>query len=113
MFAELNTTFASIDWGVDTKSMEFRKCSEIPEKTDFKIKGVFITPDNGYGEGAVAILDEFLLNLPQRYVEIVKSILSTEEMVEAIKAGKCAINIESFDSKKYKRKGYQINFIDC
>ena len=62
-----------IDWGVDTKNMEFVKCAEMPQGTTLKLHGVFITPDNGYGRGAVAILDDTLMNMPQRYVEVVET----------------------------------------
>ena len=97
-----------IDWEIDTKNMDFYKCEEMPQKKPLKLRGVFITPDNGYGPGAVAILDDVLLNLPQRYVETVDTILSDDEMIEEIKTGKVAIEISTFTSKKYKKVGYDV-----
>ena len=100
-----------IDWGVDTKNMEFAKCEEMPQETTLNVHGFFTTPDNGYGRGAVAILDDVLLNLPNRYVETVDTILSDDEMIEEIKTGKIAIEISTFISKKYKKVCYDITFV--
>ena len=101
-----------IDWGIDTKNMNFTKCGEMPQETPLKLHGVFITPDNGYGRGAVAILDDTLMNMPQRYVEVVETILADNEMVQEIKDGKVAIEISEFVSKKYKKVGYDITFVE-
>lgn len=101
-----------IDWGIDTKDMDFKKCEEMPQETQLNLHGFFTTPDNGYGRGAVAILDDTLLNMPQRYVEVVDTILSDDEMIEEIKSGKVAIEISSFISEKYKKIGYDITFVE-
>lgn len=101
-----------IDWGVDTKGMDYVKCGEMPYETEFKVHGFSTTPDNGYGRGAVAILDDVLLSLPQRYVETVDTILSDDEMIEEIKAGKVAIVISTFVSKRYRKVGYDVTFVE-
>ena len=101
-----------IDWGIDTKEMDFTKCGEMPQETPLNLHGFFTTPDNGYGRGAVAILDDVLLNLPHRYVETVDTILSDDEMIEEIKTGKVAIEISTFTSKKYKKVGYDVTFVE-
>lgn len=101
-----------IDWGIDTKDMDFKKCEEMPQVTPLNLHGFFTTPDTGYGRGAVAILDDTLLNMPQRYVEVVDTILSDDEMIEEIKSGKVAIEISSFISKKYKKIGYDVTFVE-
>ena len=101
-----------IDWGIDTKEMDFAKCGEMEQETPLNVHGFFITSDNGYGRGAVAILDDVLLNLPQRYVETVDTILSDDEMIEEIKEGRVAIKISTFTSKKYKKVGYDVTFVE-
>lgn len=101
-----------IDWEIDTKDMEFKKCGEMPQGTALMVHGFFTTPDNGYGRGAVAILDDVLLNLPQRYVETVDTILSDDEIIEEIKTGRAAIEISTFTSKKYKKVGYDVTFVE-
>ena len=107
---KLNHT--GIDWGIDTKNMVFTKCGEMPLGTPLELHGVFITPDNGYGRGAVAILDDTLMNMPQRYVEVVETILDDDEMIEEIKSGKVGIIVSEFTSKKYKKIGYDITFVE-
>lgn len=101
-----------IDWGIDTENMDFTKCEELPKETPLMVHGFFTTPDIGYGRGAVAILDDVLLNLPHRYVKKVDTILSDDEMIEEIKTGKVAIKISEFVSKKYKKVGYDIIFVE-
>lgn len=103
---------ANVDWEIDTKDMEYRKCKELPEKTPIRLRGFFTTPDNGYGRGSVAILDDCLLNMPQRYTETVDKIIADEEMVQEIKDGKVAIILSSFVSKKYKKIGYDVTFVE-
>ena len=101
-----------IDWGIDTKSMPFKKTSEVELNKIHDLKGCFITPDRGFGEGAVLISDGFLLNIPARYLDNIKHILSYTETVEEIKSGKCGFVVTSFISKKFKRTGYSIEFVE-
>ena len=102
----------SIDWGINTQEFPFVKCSEMPLDEQIPIFGFFITPDSGYGEGAVVILEKELLNLPQRYVEDIKKFMDDSEVVEAVKAHRTGIVITTFESKKYKKQGFDIDFIE-
>ena len=101
-----------IEWGVDTKSLPFKKTSEIELNKTYDLKGCFITPDKGFGKGAVLISDGFLLNIPARYVDDINNIVADAETVEDIKAGKCGFIVTSFISEKFKRTGYSIEFVD-
>ena len=102
----------SIDWGIDTQDYPFVKCSEMEIETQIPIYGMFITPDSGYGEGCVVILEDSLLSLPQRYVGQIKEMMDDSEVVAAIKAGKAAIIITTFVSKKFKKNGFDVEFTD-
>ena len=101
-----------IDWGIDTKSMPFKKTSEVELDKTYDLKGCFITPDKGFGKGAVLISDGFLLNIPARYVDDINNIVADAETVKDIKAGKCGFIVTSFISEKFKRTGYSIEFVD-
>lgn len=101
-----------IDWRIDTKSLPFKKTSEMELNKIYDLKGCFITPDKGYGKGAVLISDGFLLNIPARYVDDINNIVADAEVVEDIKAGKCGFIVTSFISEKFKRTGYSIEFVD-
>lgn len=102
----------SIDWGIDTSSYPFVKCSEMELDVKIPIFGMFITPDSGYGEGAIVILEESLLSLPQRYVGQIKEMMDDKDVVEAIKNNEAAIVVSTFESKKFKKTGYDVEFTD-
>ena len=102
----------SIDWGVDTSDFPFVKCSEMELEKKLPISGMFITPDSGYGEGAIVILEDSLLSLPQRYVGQIKEMMDDSEIVETIKAGKAAVIVTTFESKKFKKTGYDVEFTE-
>ena len=102
----------NMDWGIDTEDFPFEKCSDMPLDKKIPFFGMFITPDSGYGEGAILILKKSLLSLPQRYVEDIKAMLGDDAVIEAVKSGKCSIIITEFTSKKYKKTGYDVEFCD-
>lgn len=100
----------SIDWEIVTTDFPFVKCSEMPLEEKIPIFGFFITPDSGYGEGAIVILEKELLSLPQRYVQDIKDYMDDPEVVEFTKAHKAAIIITTFVSNKYKKQGFDVEF---
>ena len=102
----------SIDWGVDTSQYPFVKCSDMELDTKIPVYGIFITPDSGYGEGAIVILEYSLLSLPQRYVGQIKDMMDDPEVVQAIKDNQTAIIVTTFESKKFKKTGYDVEFTD-
>lgn len=101
-----------IDWNYDTKDFEFKAPSEMVLDKVYAMHGCFTTPDNGYGVGGVIICDDFLMNVPASYVDTVKEVLADEEAVEQIKAGKLGFKVGTYTSKKFKRTGYSIEFVD-
>ena len=102
----------SIDWGVDTTDYPFVKCSEMKLEKKIPIFGMFITPDSGYGEGAIVILEDSLLSLPQRYVAQIKDMMDDSDIVECIQNKKAAIVVTTFESKKFKKTGYDVEFTE-
>ena len=102
----------SIDWGINTQDYPFVKCSDMELETQIPIYGMFITPDSGYGEGAIVILEDELLSLPQRYVGQIKEMMDDEAIVNTIKAGRAAIIVTTFESKKFKKTGYDVEFTE-
>lgn len=101
-----------IDWGFDTEGFEFKSPSDMELDKVYNMHGCFITPDSGYGKGGVIICDTFLMNVPASYVDTVLEILATPEAVEQIKAGKLGFKVGTYQSKKFKRTGYSLEFID-
>ena len=97
-----------INWEIDTKDFPYRKLQELEEGKSYSLRGCFISPDNGYGEGAVLISDDALINIPQRYVQMVQMIRDDSEAVEQIKAGHAGFHYTTFQPKNHKNKGYNI-----
>lgn len=105
--------FKAIDWGVNTDGWQFKKVAELIPNEVYPVKGCFITGDNGYGEGAVLISNGYLVNIPPRYVEIVREIMNSADDIEQIKSGKCGFRYSEFTPKNYpNRVGYDVEFID-
>ena len=100
----------SIDWGVDTTGYVFKKAKDLKLDTPYPLRGLYISSDNGYGEGAVIITDGFMVNCPQRMVEKFKQIMDDAEAVESIKAGNETFHAEKYFNKKQKKELFDIVF---
>lgn len=100
-----------INWGIETDGFAYVKLAELEEGKIYPLRGMFVTPDNGFGEGAVLITDSCMVNIPQRYVQMINEIRASKEDVEEIIAGKCGFHYETFTSK-YGTPGYTIAFDD-
>lgn len=102
-------------WNYNTSDFDYVKTSDVYAKIGdmpFNIHGVFITPDNGYGEGAVLIADKCFVNAPKNFVPTVKEILNDDNAVKEINEHGARVFIEQYYSKKYKRDGYSIVFFE-
>lgn len=100
----------SVDWGVDTTGYVFKKAADLKKDIKYPVRGLYISSDNGFGEGAVIITDGFMVNCPQRMVETFKKILDDAEAVEDIKAGKETFHVETYYNKKQKKDLFDIVF---
>lgn len=102
-------------WNYDTTDFEYVKTSDVYAKIGdkpFNVHGVFVTPDNGYGEGAVLIADKCFVNAPKNFVSTVKEILNDDNAVSEINEHGVQVFIEKYYSKKYHRDGYSIVFCE-
>lgn len=102
-------------WNYDTTDFDYVKTSDVYAKIcelPFVIHGVFITHDNGYGEGAVLIADKCFVNAPKNFVPTAKEILNDDNAVSEINEHGTKVFIEKYYSKKYHRDGYSIVFCD-
>lgn len=102
-------------WNYDTTDFDYVKTSDVFAKiasVPFIIHGVFLTSDNGFGEGAVLIADKCFVNAPKNFVSIAKEILNDDNAVNEINEHGAKVFIEKFYSKKYKRDGYSIVFCE-
>ena len=86
MFGELNKK-STVKEGIDTSKMEFKKLRDFIGSTVNPV-GFFIT-DGKFGEQAVVVTEECLINMPSYATETFKNL--TTEQIEAIKDGKMII----------------------
>lgn len=99
-----------IDWGINTEGFPFKKLKDLPEGTTFRLRGCFVSPDNGYGPGAVLITDTENINIPQRYVDTINDIRNDPEAVQEIKDGKAGFHYVTFKSRNNGGTGYNVIF---
>ena len=102
----------SVTWDIDTEGFEYCKLSALKPDVVYPLYGMFISKDNGYGEGAVLISKSFFVNIPERYVDDIRAIMADSETVADINAGKCGFKYSEFTSKKHHRTGYAVEFVD-
>ena len=86
MFGELNKK-STVREGIDTSNMEFKKLREFIGSNVNPV-GFFIT-DGKFGEQAVVVTEECLINMPSYATETFKNL--SAEQIEAIKDGKMLI----------------------
>lgn len=107
-----------IDWKIDdlkTDSFQFWKREECfkedPEKI-YRLRGIYINKKGKFGDHPVAILDDRFMDLPDYLTEEVKSILTSQEDVEDIIAGKVGIKLEAFTDKNFGKECIGVKWID-
>lgn len=98
-------------WSINTDKFEYKKCEELELGKVYTLRGCFITGDNGYGRGAVYIMDDCLLNVPQALVETVETINKTDSYFEQIEAGKAGFVVSTYKNKQ-NRLCYDVKLVD-
>ena len=86
MFGELNKK-STVKDGIDTSNMEFKKLREYIGSSVNPV-GFFIT-EGKFGEQAVVVTEECLINMPSYATETFKNL--SAEQIDAIKEGKMLI----------------------
>ena len=105
---EFNKT-TSIQWSINSDNFEYFKLRELRPNTDYPLRGMFITPDSGYGEGAVFITDTCYVNIPARYIQLIKDVTASEEAVAKINAGTESWRYTIEHSKRYNRDAFVVH----
>lgn len=85
-------------FNVNTEGFEFIKLSELDDDIVYPIRGLHVFKTR-YGYSPAAILDNCFVNLPKHMYDDVADILSTEEDIEDIKAGKVGIVKRKYTGK--------------
>lgn len=108
MFGELNNNGRK--WKVDGKDFPFTRLKELGEGHEFIIRGLYINKKGKYDAHPVAISNGIKVDLPSHLTEKVEKILASDEMCEAIEAGKCGAEVYKYEAQG--KECYSINFKD-
>lgn len=116
-FASLNHTPAKFDFELD-ENAPYKKLEDIYVDSDneadntYTVRGAFISTKGKFGDHPVLVTDTFFIDLPKHLTADVRQILSDNEAIAAINGGKCAVTVYTYQSKKYGKKCYSINWVD-
>ena len=100
----------STKWSIETEGFEYIKLKDLTAGEHYPLRGMFISKDHGYGEGAVLITDKCYVNIPESNLELVKKILDDPESIELMDTGHAEFSYSVFRSEKYHRDGYSLEF---
>lgn len=99
-------------FNIDNADFPFIKLRDLVPGREYPLFGCFITPDNGYGEGAVLITADSNVNIPGRYCAKIKEFLNDQEVIDQINDSKAAFSYKKEYSEKYQRETFLITWID-
>lgn len=87
----------------NTEGFEYHSLEDLYDKKDpekvFPIQGLYINKKSKYGHAPVAILKDSFANLPAHMLDEVLGIMSSEEDINDIKAGKVGFVIEPYETE--------------
>lgn len=78
----------------------------------YKVNALYINTSGIYGEQPLAITDDEFVNLPTHLLGTVEEIREDENLVNDINNGKVGFEIYEYNSKRYNRKAYSINWLE-
>lgn len=116
-FAKFNHSPAKFDYELP-KDAPYKKLEELYDKSGetakntYNVRGLFISTKGKFGDHPVIVSDDFFIDCPKHMTADVREILGDNENIDAINAGKVAIEIYQYESSKYNKTCYGINWID-
>lgn len=78
----------------------------------YPVRGVYINHKSKYGDAPVVICDDMLVNLPKHLTETVKQMLTDDEFIEAVNAGKVGFKIYTYTTQNNDSALYSVTWID-
>ena len=104
----------AVTFDINTEGMTYFSLSDLYDNEGagiiYPVRGLYINTKSKFGAAPVAIADDKLINLPSHLTDTVRNILSNEEDIADIKAGKVGFTIYEYIS--HNRKCYSINWED-
>ena len=111
MFAQLNKSLFDIDF----KSKEFTSLEGLYNKVGtqvIQIEAVGTNKKTKFGEQPFCVTGSLIVNLPNHLMNDIKTIMSNDDMVQAVKNGKCGFTIYEYFDEKHNKKCYSVKWID-
>lgn len=105
-----NYNSGGVQWAVDNSEFSYVKLNELVKNQRYPLFGFYVTKDNGFGEGAVLITADFNINIPNRYVDLLRKMAQDPQVVEEINDGRGWFSYDTFISDRYHREGYRLTF---
>lgn len=106
----------SVKFDVDTENFKYYSLEDLYKNNgkdrQYKLLGVYINKKSKFGDAPVAILSDMFVNLPAHELDNIKEMLSNNEAIEVIKAGKLGFIIEPYTSKNFGTDCYGVRWID-
>ena len=106
----------TVDWGVDTEELTYRKLKDLDKNKVYNVTGIFINSKSAYGDQAVIISvnddESFMVGLNATDTANIKPALEDQEVIASIKAGTQGFKVREFTSKKYNTTGYAIEVVE-
>lgn len=106
----------TVDWGVNTEELSYRKLKELDKSKVYNVSGLFINNKSAYGEQAVVISinddESFMVGLNATDTAAIKPALENQEVIDSIKSGTQGFRVREFVSKKYNTTGYAIEIVE-
>jgi len=99
-------------FNINCDGFDYKKLSELDADTTYTLRGVFVSNKSKFGESAVAICDNFFVNLPNHMINTVREILSDAESIDDINNSKVGFTVYQYHSDTYNKDCYSIKFVD-
>lgn len=77
-----------------------------------KVTALYINTKSKFGDTPVVATEKELINLPQYMLDECKAIISDQDDVDAINAGKVGIVFEEFEDKTFHKKCIGARWVD-
>ena len=99
-----------------SKDFEYKTLEELFKANGknkvYLVKGVFINTKSVFGDSAVAVGEEYYINLPSHLISTVREIREDTKIVDDINNDKVGFIIYNYQQKKYNKSCYSINWVE-
>lgn len=101
-------------FNIDTKDWPFKKLEDLYKDGNKlnEVQGIYISTSGKFGPAPVAICKNYCVNLPAHMLDEMKELLSCEEDIEDIKAGKVGFTVETYTDKTFNKECYGVKWAD-